>query len=153
MSPDSERKMAEFYGIQTPATIMAKVFRRGPVTDTTIKKYVTDLLAKYGSKYTGEQAHLMAMDVEGGDCPMCGKPWKIVPVENRFGKFRYFRPSCRCYGVCSRCGASLHHAAVTGTAPQCDSCGYDPRRPERARKKKAEQPKERAAAIQEALDD
>ena len=36
----------------------------------------------------------------GGDCPRCQQPFKQIDVDNKHGKFTYFRPSCRCYPRC-----------------------------------------------------
>lgn len=149
--------------IKTPRMILDETFRNGTITQATVRKYTERVMARI-KDMPAEFLHLVAMEVEGGDCPKCGKPWKPVPakIEVRTDRgdlalgiepayktlcdFVHYRPSCRCYGFCRACGNSLHREVEAGTAPACGSCGFDPRKPRFAAKKR------RAAKKEEKID-
>ncbi len=50
----------------------------------------------------------------GGACPRCKKNFSRVDVDNKHGKFTYYRPSCRCYPKCPgvRVDATLRYKSV-----------------------------------------
>jgi hypothetical protein len=39
----------------------------------------------------------------GGPCMLCGKPWKVVSVNNNYGKFAFWQPNCTCFQICHTC--------------------------------------------------
>lgn len=61
-----------------------------------------------------ELLDLMQLEVDGGSCPRCGRPWKEVRYDNAFGCGRYFRPACRCYKRCAHCGYECYRQEVMG---------------------------------------
>lgn len=66
------------------------------------------------------------LEMNGGLCPKCGKPWRKIEVKNQFADFYYFDPDCKCYGRCSNCESSLHREKTTGMGRgECISCGFD----------------------------
>ncbi len=125
--------------LKTPAMILDATFREGTITNAVIRSY-TERVMERSKDLPGELLHLIAMEVEGGDCPKCGKPWKLIHSHNVaktlqggvhavLTDFDFYRPSCRCFGFCQRCGNSLHREVAGGVAPVCGSCGNDPRKP------------------------
>ena len=61
-----------------------------------------------------ELLELMKIEVDGGDCPQCGKPWKEVVYDNLFGKGRYFKSVCHCYPMCWNCGYQNYRQDIMG---------------------------------------
>uniref|UniRef100_A0A6M3LJW2 Uncharacterized protein n=1 Tax=viral metagenome TaxID=1070528 RepID=A0A6M3LJW2_9ZZZZ len=71
---------------------------------------------------------LLSLETTGGACPMCGKVWQMVTVNNHFAEFVYYDPACGCYARCPSCRASWHRELAMGSAEaeirQCPSCGW-----------------------------
>jgi len=148
LTKDQQRELSRL-GLQTPKMIFDVAFKRGPITNDVMRTY-TESVIKLSRDMPAELIVLMALEVEGGECPRCGKDWNMIHVSNRFAEYMHFKPSCRCYQACPRCKTSMHREEVTGVAPQCLTCGYDPRRPSgRKRRKK----KNRAEKAEEVIDE
>jgi hypothetical protein len=66
--------------------------------------YVTEELVEKGFQRIldgGDQVALAAtLERRGGPCPLCQREFKKIEVDNQFGRFDYFQPSCRCYHIC-----------------------------------------------------
>lgn len=45
-------------------------------------------------------AQAASLERKGGPCPYCGVAFTKLDVDNKFGKFSYYQPSCRCFPVC-----------------------------------------------------
>jgi hypothetical protein len=54
-----------------------------------------------------------SLERHGGPCPYCGVAFARIDIDNKFGKFSYHQPACRCFPVCK--SVQLPH----GTAPGC----------------------------------
>lgn len=142
LTREQERDLRRF-GLKTPKTILDVAFNRGPITNEAMRTYQENVI-KLSEEASSELVYLMAMEVEGGECPNCGRPWAMVHVTNKFAEYIYYKPSCKCYPVCPRCKTSMHREMVTGVHPRCLTCAYDPRRPASNRKKKRKSRSERA---------
>ena len=59
---------------------------------------------------------VLRLELEGGNCPDCSKPWHKVEVRNKMAHFDYYDPSCSCFPRCSECGSSHHRAVAMGVA-------------------------------------
>jgi hypothetical protein len=70
---------------------------------------------------------LIVQEMTGGNCPICGKPWREIPVKNRFADFTYYDPDCICFPRCPRCRTSLHReisaGGIVGKLGDCNTCG------------------------------
>lgn len=98
--------------------------------------YVTEELVEKGFQriLEGDNSVALAATLErrGGPCPLCGKEFKRLTVDNAYGKFTYYQPDCRCYKVCASvrvpggtapgCGRYLI-AEREMMIPHCTSCG------------------------------
>ncbi|MFA5376793.1 MAG: hypothetical protein WC455_13675 [Dehalococcoidia bacterium] len=66
--------------------------------------YITDEIVEHGFQrcLEGEDniAQAATLERKGGPCPFCGVPFNKVDVDNRYGKFSYYQPSCRCFKRC-----------------------------------------------------
>lgn len=66
---------------------------------------------------------LLRMELEGGECPHCGKAWHRVDVGGPCGGFHYHDPSCSCFPRCPECGSSHHRSvALHESYVPCPSC-------------------------------
>jgi hypothetical protein len=67
---------------------------------------------------------IVALELErkGGPCPVCGRGYIAVEVDNRFARFTYYKPSCRCFRVCGRCGRIMVSERLLGLS-YCTACG------------------------------
>lgn len=66
--------------------------------------FIDDALVEKGYQRCLEGHELVArvatLERRGGPCPVCGVPFNLVIVDNKFGQFDYYQPSCRCYKRC-----------------------------------------------------
>ena len=66
--------------------------------------YIDEALVEKGYQrcLEGEDniAQAAALERHGGPCPICGVPFNVVFVDNQFGSFNYYQPSCRCFKRC-----------------------------------------------------
>lgn len=103
------------------------------------KPFVTDRLVEacYQKILEGDDriAHVATLERRGGNCPICSRPFSVVHVDNAFGKFDYYEPSCRCYHKCETvyfkngnsvrgCGRTMISERAMGVN-YCISC-YNP---------------------------
>ena len=80
-------------------------------------------------------AQAATLERKGGPCPLCGVQFVRIEVDNKFGKFGYFQPACRCFPVCRHvqvphgstegCGRFLITEKLSGI-DYCTSCYKDP---------------------------
>jgi ssDNA-binding Zn-finger/Zn-ribbon topoisomerase 1 len=80
-------------------------------------------------------AQAVTLERKGGPCPYCGVAFVQIDVDNRFGKFSYFQPGCRCFPVCKKvqlphgttegCGRFLITEKLSGI-DYCTQCYADP---------------------------
>ena len=56
---------------------------------------------------SGTYTDMMKMEIDGGNCPKCNKPWLEIDYDGLFGMGRYFEPECYCFPTC-RCGPEWH---------------------------------------------
>lgn len=112
------------------------------ISDTDIPKYCREyqgfweeILRRRANRsiYVGdagdkETAMLLQCEVDGGDCPRCGDPWKEITFKNMFGHGRYFEPTCLCYPKCPRCRNWQYEEFSAGILKahdwKCDACGF-----------------------------
>ena len=99
------------------------------------KIYITDETVERGYQrcLEGEDhiAQAATLERRGGPCPICGVPFNVVFVDNEYGCFQYYQPSCRCYkrcewvkvpsGVVPGCGRWLIAEKLVGI-DYCTSC-------------------------------
>jgi len=73
----------------------------GYVDDAMVEKGYRKCIAAAG----GNTEIIFAIELErkGGKCPLCDRSYAKIIVDNRFGKFTYFRPSCFCFKQCDLC--------------------------------------------------
>jgi hypothetical protein len=77
----------------------------GFVTDETVEaSYRKCVDAAHGQP---EIITMLELERKGGRCPICDMPFVRIDVENRFGKFHYYYPQCRCYKKCAKCGRDM----------------------------------------------
>jgi hypothetical protein len=57
-------------------------------------------------------AQAVTLERKGGPCPYCGVAFARIEVDNKFGKFSYYQPACRCFPVCKH--VQLPHGTVEG---------------------------------------
>lgn len=88
-----------------------KLFEDGKITNDSIRLYMDkkykqlhdlEFIRKNSNvpSIPEEAFTFMKMERHGGDCPSCGKPWKMAIVKNRFADFSFYEPDCLC-PVCS----------------------------------------------------
>lgn len=80
-------------------------------------------------------AQAATLERKGGPCPVCGVEFVEVVVDNKFGKFDYYQPACRCFKTCQRvqlqsgwvegCGRFLITEKLAGIN-YCTSCYAQP---------------------------
>jgi len=101
--------------------------------------FVTDGLVETGYQKLLEGGDLVAQGVtlerRGGPCPLCGREFTRIDIDNAYGKFTYYQPACHCYGVCNEvrvpsgttvgCGRHLVTERVVGLH-YCTSCYKEP---------------------------
>ena len=65
---------------------------------------------------------LYFLEVQGGECPKCKKPWKRIDVKNVFVKFYYHKPTCRCFPICPWCESLLFIEMFGSGYEKCRNC-------------------------------
>jgi len=111
--------------------------------------YITDEIVEHGFQrcLEGEDhlAQAATLERKGGPCPFCGVPFNLVIVDNAYGCFNYYQPSCRCFkrcewvkfpsGLVKGCGRWLIAEGIVGIG-YCTSCTppKDEKKEEAARK-------------------
>jgi len=67
-------------------------------------QFFTDRIVELGYQRVLEGddkiAQVATLERRGGPCPLCGREFQVVHVDNIAGKFDYYEPSCRCYKRC-----------------------------------------------------
>lgn len=101
--------------------------------------FVTEKLAENGYQRLLDGPDFVAqaatLERKGGPCPVCGVEFAKVVVDNKFGKFDYYQPACRCFPVCKTvqltngtvvgCGRFLITEKLAGIG-YCTSCYAQP---------------------------
>lgn len=101
--------------------VIGKVSQGIPVGPVNMGDMMLMTMDKYREHDLEIDAELLVMDVNGGACMRCGKPYRRVDVKNKLIEFHYFEPSCNCYPRCVWCGRILHHETETNQA-HCSNC-------------------------------
>lgn len=83
-------------------------------------------------------AEAATLERRGGPCPICGVEFNVVFVDNKYGCFHYYQPSCLCFKRCEwiqfphgkvkGCGRWLIAERLAGI-DYCTSCNYVPPEP------------------------
>jgi hypothetical protein len=104
--------------------------------------YVSDVMIEDGYRKCianagGNTQILTALELErkGGPCPVCGRDYRKIEVDNKYGKFTFYQPSCMCFKQCGSCGRFLVSERLLDIW-HCTSC-----HPEGLEKKKKKQHK------------
>ena len=74
----------------------------------------------------GQTELLLAVQLEriGGPCPICGKHFAKIEVDNQYGKFHYFKPDCWCFKRCERVPINkITKAGATQNIGYAEGCG------------------------------
>ena len=73
-----------------------------------------------------EHAKLILLQLDGGECWQCHKPWNLVTVDNAFVTGIYYLPSCDCYPRCPMCRKWLYEDREAGVMDdwRCTGCGW-----------------------------
>jgi hypothetical protein len=71
-----------------------------------------------------EELNACGMEIYGGNCPKCKKPWKQIKFENKFGSIEYYQPDCTCIMRCPICNKVML-AETLKAAPGCLDCQYN----------------------------
>lgn len=95
-------------------------------------RYLTNRALKRiaGQAAAGVSLDIIAMarmEMDGGNCPRCGKAWDRVEYNNMFGEGFYYEPDagCRCFITCPRCEMYLAEEEMAGSLDNgCPNCGW-----------------------------
>ena len=44
--------------------------------------------------------NVLMLERHGGNCPICGTPFKKLTINNEGGGFSFYQPACRCFPRC-----------------------------------------------------
>ena len=108
--------------------VLKKVSSGDPVGRIDIGAMMMETVEQYTRYGLYNEAKMLDLDIFGGECMRCGKPFRKVAVKNKYIEFDYFEPSCNCYPRCVWCDRPLHHEAESGQK-HCTNCPA-PRCPE-----------------------
>jgi len=92
-----------------------------------ITKRAEKMMAYYdnGNQPTGD---LLKIELDGGDCLKCGKPWKRIEFSNVFLRGGYHEPDCWCHIRCPICHQWQYEETSNGDLLRednyCYNCGW-----------------------------
>lgn len=84
-----------------------------------------EIADKYGKT---EYRKLICLELDGGNCTRCHKPWRKIEFSNPIGKGIYYRPNCDCFYRCPNCDSELFDEMERGilqaTNHHCPKCKW-----------------------------
>jgi hypothetical protein len=110
--------------MQTPAwpTVVRKILKGESIGRIDMAEMMEFTLSRLLDQKKVESAMLMDIEVLGGECPVCKKPFKRVDVQNKWVSYTYYIPACSCFPQCPLCSRLMHHE-VMSTSKYCTHCG------------------------------
>lgn len=108
--------------------VVSKIVKGETVVYEPIYELFIEQLESYERRGRSDLYELLKLELFGGDCPVCKKPFrakKIIDVRlKNEGELisEFYEPSCHCYPVCPICKRSLHWEFFEGEHT-CRHCG------------------------------
>lgn len=102
--------------------VVKSILRGEPVGKADMVEMMEYTMSRLIDANAVEPAKLLDLDVFGGECVVCHKPYRKIEVKNKWVEFSYFEPACNCYVRCPICNRSLHHEVLLNTK-YCPHCG------------------------------